>query len=136
MRQVEFPRLRALASPFEFIASRGVELHHARIAVAVAHVERAVRQHRDIGWQIKVTLIRAGPPALAEREQQFAVVRKLEHLMPPHVGEPHVVLMVEREPVRHDELPPAPLREHLATLSVEHRHRRLCERLLGKRRRP
>ena len=96
VRKIELPRFRALAAPFELVMARGVELHHARVAVTIAHVKGTVREHGDIGWQIEMRLVRTGVAALAESQQETPVVRVLEDLLPADVGEPHIVFGVGR----------------------------------------
>src|SRR5207247_7210144 len=74
-----------------------VELHHARIDVAVGHEESSVRKKREIGWPAEMVLIVAGDTRLAERQHELlAVVCELEDLLSEIVDDPHMLFGIVR----------------------------------------
>ena len=75
-----------------------VELHHARVHVAVGHEERAVRQPGDVGRPPEVRLVVPGYASFAERANELlAVVRELEDLLPEVVDDPDVLLRIVQD---------------------------------------
>ena len=70
------------------------------VAVAIADVNRAVRSESDIGGHVEVSGVETGDALRADCEEKFSVVRKLEDLMKPAIGEPHVVVAVDAKSVR------------------------------------
>ncbi len=57
--------------------------------------------------------------SLATREEQPAVGCELEDLLERDVGHPHVVLVINREAVGHDEEVSSPFAEALSRAAVE-----------------
>ena len=74
-----------------------VELHDARVAQAVRHQNRSVRQERDILRHPEMCRVIAGDAGLADRHDQLlAVVGELVDDVLAVVDDPHVLLGIVR----------------------------------------
>jgi hypothetical protein len=109
------------------------ELEHPGVAVAVADEKRAVVGHDDVRRQVEMPLVVSGHASFAEREQQTPVWRELENLVAADIGEPDVVVTVDRDAMRHDEESRAPRLETAARDGVKDPHRRMRNRIGRKR---
>ena len=136
MRQIELAIPLPFRAPLELKLARSAEFYHACVLVTVADIKRAITQHRDISGQIEVRVIIARHTRLTEREQHLALRRAFEDLMQSHIGEPEIALMIDREPVRHDEAVLTPSAKQLATRAIQQTHRRSNNRFRRKRIRP
>jgi hypothetical protein len=63
--------------------------------------------------------IKAGDALGAEREEKFAVVRELEHLLKGAIGDPHVVVAIHAKAVRLKETILSPRGKEFAGSSIE-----------------
>ena len=136
MREVELAGARALGAPFEIVSAVRRELHDARVAVAIAHIEGTISQHGHIGRQIEVGAVIARLPALAKGKEEPAFAVEFEDLLPTDIGEPEVVLVIHRQAVGHDELVGSPRGEEFAGAAVQPADGGLRDGLRRKRRTP
>src|SRR5205814_6655514 len=108
MRDVQIARARSLLAPRLDELPALVELDDAGVRVAAVPVgdeDIAVRRGHDRGGCVEFVLPAAGLAGLAEREQQLALGRKLEHLMAlapeaEAVGHPDIAVAVDMQAVR------------------------------------
>ena len=96
MDRIELARSRARFAPLEQVFAVLVELHHPRIAVAVADEKITVRQKRDVGGSTEVTLVACGHAKFSERHQQLAVIRELVNHVRAVIDEPDMTVGIIR----------------------------------------
>jgi hypothetical protein len=102
VRVAELALAGALLSPFPHPPAVLVEERHAAVHVAVRYVERPIRANGDVGGLIEMRGVPLPDARLTQGHDLPAVVRVLEHLVQPHVGEEDVVLAVDGDAVRHE----------------------------------
>src|SRR5512144_3221889 len=133
MRHVELAGASARLPPLADEPATRVELDHARVAIPIADIHRAVEALRHIGGTIEVTPVGARHTLLPKREELAAFGVELEHLMECHVSQPDVPLMIHTETVWHGEPTRPPGSHQLTCLRTEAEHRRLSDRLGAQR---
>ena len=129
VRQIKFSRSLAGLSPLVQKVALRIKTEHACVSVAVAHVEAAIRPDRNVRGKVKMRSVCARNTALAKREQQSSVGRKLEHLLSTNIGQPHIVIAIDGKTVRHDEHASAPTPQKPAGLPVKGPYSRRCDGL-------
>jgi hypothetical protein len=94
VRDVELARIGAGGAPGEQELAVGRVFVHARIAVAVGHVDVALRRHRGVGAAMKRLPAHVGRRLAgdAEGEQHLSVARALADGVVAIVGEPDRVV--------------------------------------------
>ncbi len=102
-------------------------LVHARIAVAVADVDLALRRERRVGAAVKgqAAHVGRGLARHADLEQHLAVGRALPHEVAAVVGAVEVVVRIDVQAVGARERAFAPGREEIS-VAIEHDHRVLA----------
>ena len=123
----------ALLAPLLHPLASAIEQCDAAVHVAVRHVKRSVRANRNVGGLIEMRRIPFADTRLAHGEDPLAVVRVLEHLLQPHVGEEDVVLIIDGDAVRHEKRVGAPRTDQLSAGAVDLEHRRILQQLGGRR---
>src|SRR5438552_18019639 len=74
-----------------------VELHHARVRIAIADKECSIGQPRNVGRPAKVFFVSPRHSCFSKcHDEPLAVVRKLEDLLPHVVDDPDVPFRVVR----------------------------------------
>src|SRR4051812_5471747 len=106
-----------------------IEQRDAAVHVAIGHVQGSILANGDICRLVEMRRVPAADARLSERQQELSVMGELEHLLQADVGEPQVVVGVDRDPVRDEKHPGAPRREQLAAVAVELEDRRRREQL-------
>lgn len=113
--------LKGILAPGQYHFTAARILDDARIAVAVGNEKVAVGQHSDRRWLAESRLAVARLKGEAERQRGLGpVVRaKLHHLVQRNVRDPHIVVVVDVQPVRHIKHPVAPLVGDAAGAAIE-----------------
>ena len=127
VHEVELARIGAgLAPALDQLSVRRV-LVHAGIAVAVRHVDLALRRQRRVGAAVERLAAheRRGLARDADGEQHLAVGRALAHRVVAVVGAVEIVVGVDVQAVRAREQPLAPALDE-AAVAVQHHHRVLA----------
>ena len=132
MRQIELTGPRPFRSPLEQKSSLGRELHNSRVSISVTHVKRPVMGDGHGCRSVEMLLIVASDTALTERKDQMPISGEFIDLLERRVSQPHVVIFIDSQPVRHSKLSGAPPRAHCTATRIENgngwpRNRRLIE---------
>lgn len=126
VRKIEFPRAGPTPPPLNLILPRRVELHDARVAVAISNIERTVRKDCYVCWLIEMLSIHSRNSRLSDDQKQLPVGTEFENLMKPNIGQPNIILPIDGEAVRHHEPICTPRPQVLSARSLENFNGRTC----------
>ena len=121
-----------MSSPLAQIVSFSRKDGDTRIDITIGNQNAAKTINRHIRRLSEVRAVISRLLRRSQAHQELPVVRELMDLLPSNIGNPDVVIRIDRESMGHNHQVSAPTRQGFTGLRIQHQHRMSRNRLIGK----